>query len=194
MPIQVDVAGRKAAIAEATFRVAARDGLRGVTIRSVAAEMGASTTVITNYLPTRADVLINAIDLLGEEWLTELEGITATSEGEAALRRVMRAAVDWDEAALLSNHFWVAVLASPVRSPEIDEKLTAAANAVHAVLERLAEQCGHPDPSGAADLLFMVAQGVFVSTVESPREWTPHRATAIADAAVDAVVVAAAQT
>ncbi|NIS34535.1 MAG: hypothetical protein GWN79_20030, partial [Actinobacteria bacterium] len=66
-----------------------------------------------------------------------MESITATAEGEAALRRVMRDAVDWDESALLSNHFWVAVLASPARTSEIDERLTGAANAVHAVLEKL---------------------------------------------------------
>jgi AcrR family transcriptional regulator len=51
MPIQVDVPQRRADVADATFQVAARDGLAAVTLRSVAAEMGVSTTTITNYLP-----------------------------------------------------------------------------------------------------------------------------------------------
>ena len=42
MPIQVDLTERRAAIADATVRVAARKGLQAVTIRSVAAELGAS--------------------------------------------------------------------------------------------------------------------------------------------------------
>ncbi len=188
MPIQVDVAQRRADIAEATFQVAARDGLRGVTIRSVAAELGASTTVITNYLPTRADLLLNAVDQLGREWLAELAAVMAESGGEAALRRVMRDAVSWDDAELLRNHFWVGVLASPVRTPEIDARLAEVSNAVRDVLEKLLDQCGHAAPAVAADALFMVAQGVFVSMVEAEDDWPPQRTERLAAAAVDGML------
>ncbi len=188
MPVQVDVAQRRADIAEATFRVAGRDGLRGVTIRAVAAELGASTTIITNYLPTRADLFLNAIDQMAEEWLAELDTIMAASGEEDALRRVLRAAVDWDEAERLRNHFWVAVLASPVRTPEIDARLAEASNAVRDVFEKLVDQCGHPDPVTAADVLFLTAQGVFVSVVESAEDWPPDRVVRAAEAAVNGVL------
>jgi AcrR family transcriptional regulator len=188
MPIQVDVDQRRADVAEATFRVAARDGLRAVTLRSVAAALGASTTVITNYLPSRADLLLNAIDQIGEEWLAELRQITATSHGETALRRVMLDAVTWDDQERLRNHFWVAVLAAPVRTAEIDERLAAGSEAVRAILEGLLTECGHRDPASAADVLFLVAQGVFVSVVEAEDDWPPERARRTAAAAVDAVL------
>lgn len=191
MPIHVDIDQRRAAIAEATFRVAARDGVRGVTIRTVAAELGASTTVITNYLPTRADLLVNAVDQLGREWLEELDEVMAQAGGEAGLRRVMHDAVSWDEAELLRNSFWVGVLAAPVRSAEVDARLADVSNAVRSVLEKLLGECAHPDAAQAADVLFMVAQGVFVSVVEAQDDWPPERTRRLADAAVDGVLAVA---
>jgi AcrR family transcriptional regulator len=189
MPIQVDVEQRRTAIAEATFRVAARDGLGAVTIRSVAAELGASTTVITNYLPTRAELLANAIDRLADEWLAELDDMSTDREPGDALRRVMEAAVSWDDNELLRCQFWVAVLSEPNRTDEVQRQLIEAADSVRLVLEKLCEQCGHPEPAVAADVLFLFAQGAFASIVEAPTRWTADRmrgaaralATAVAD-------------
>lgn len=175
MPIQVDVQQRRTAIAEATFRVAARKGLGAVTIRSVAAELGASTTVITNYLPTRTELLANAIDRLTDEWLAELDALSGGDDPAAALANVMEAAVSWDGDELLRCQFWVAVLSEPDRTADVQQQLIEAAESVRLVLEKLAEQCGHPDPAGAADQLFLFAQGAFVSIVEAPTRWTAER-------------------
>jgi len=187
MPIQVDVGQRRTDIAEATFRVAAHEGLGAVTIRSVAAELGSSTTVITNYLPTRTELLANAIDRLADEWLTELDALSADGDPAEALRRVMEAAVSWDDDELLRCQFWVAVLSEPNRSSEVQRQLIEAAESVRVVLEKLAEQCGHPKPSAAADLLFLFAQGAFASIVEAPTRWTADRLRAAARAMVEAV-------
>ncbi len=54
MPRQVDAAQRKTEIGAAALRIGRTQGLDAVTFRSVAAEMGASsTTVVTHYAPTR---------------------------------------------------------------------------------------------------------------------------------------------
>ncbi len=188
MPIQVDVVQRRRAIAEATFTVAATRGIQAVTLRSVAAEMGTSTTAITNYLPTRADLLVNAVDEMGREWLEELETIRRAARGAEALRRLMRAAVAWDADEYLRCAFWVTLLAEKGRDERIDAHLAAASAQVKGVIEEVLAECGHPDAGTAADLLFLFAQGVFVSIVEAPRAWTPARATAAADLAVEAVL------
>ncbi len=188
MPIQVDVAERRRAIAEATFAVAAREGIQAVTLRSVAAEMGASTTAITNYLPTRADLLVNAVDEMGREWLEELEEIRTETRGSEALRRLMRAAVTWDADEYLRCAFWVTLLAEKGRDERIDAHLTDTSSQVRSAIEQVVAECGHPRPDVAADMLFLVAQGVFVSIVESPTGWPPERVAAAADLAVDAVL------
>jgi len=186
MPIQVDVTQRRADVADATFRVAARDGLAAVTLRSVAAEMGVSTTTITNYLPTRADLLINAVDRMTDEWLAELDAARTGRRPEEALRAVMREAVSWDQDELVRSQFWVAVLAT--QSPQIRRQVGEVEDAVREVLVKLVDECGHPEAEAAADQLFLFAQGSFASIVEAPRRWTPARLRAAANAAVDGVL------
>ncbi len=188
MPIQVDVAQRRADIAEATLRVAARSGLGGVTIRSVAAELGASTTVITNYLPTRADLLANAMEMMADEWIGELDAASADLDPADALGEVMREAVSWDEQERIRNQFWVAVLSEPNRPKAVADQLRAESDAVRHRLAKLVEQCGHSDPNAAADQLFLFAQGAFVSMVETPTKWTPERLGAAATAITESVL------
>jgi AcrR family transcriptional regulator len=188
VPIQVDLAQRRAAIAEATVRVAARGGLQEVTIRSVAAELDASTTTITNYLPTRTALLVNALQQIESLWLEELESELVDDDAEAALRNAMRSAVDWDEDELLRSQFWVAVLAVPQRDAEVERHLIESTTAIRALFSKLVAQCGHSDPDVAADMLVLVAQGAFVSIVETPDQWSRHRLMATADAAVDAIL------
>lgn len=191
MPIHVDVAQRRADIAEATLAVAARAGLGGVTIRSVAAELGASTTVITNYLRTRADLLANAMELLADEWIAELDEASADLDPAEALVQVMCEAVSWDEQERIRNQFWVAVLSEPNRPKAVADQLRAESDAVRDRLAKLVEQCGHPDPAAAADQLFLFAQGAFVSMVETPTRWTPERLHAAAIAITENVLAAA---
>ncbi|NND03766.1 MAG: TetR/AcrR family transcriptional regulator [Acidimicrobiia bacterium] len=188
MPIQVDLETRLSEIAAATLRVAGVGGLRGVTIRSVAAELGASTTVITNYLPTRSSLLVNALRHIESSWLSELEAELVGSTPAQSLRKAMRLAVSWDAEELLRAHFWIAVLAVQQRDEQIQGHLDESNAAFRSVFAKLVDQCGHPDPASAADRLLLITQGAFVSIVETPSEWTNARLIAVADGAVDAVL------
>lgn len=188
MPIQVDVSQRRAEIADATFRVAARDGFAAVTLRSVAAEMGVSTTAITNYLPTRADLLLNAVERMTDEWLTELEAARRDRPPPDALRAVMREAVGWDQDELVRCQFWVAVIGT--ESLPIRRRVGEVEAAVRDVLAKVVDECGHPKAEVAADHLFLLAQGVAASIVEAPGRWPPERLRRVADLAVDGVLAA----
>lgn len=191
MPIHVDLDVRRAEIAAATLRVAASRGLQAVTLRSVAGELGSSTTFITNYLPTRPALLANALRQIESEWLAELESELVGDHPREALRRAMRSAVAWDDEELLRSQFWIAVLAVPQRDAQVSSHLIESTAAVRAVFAKLVDQCGHPAPEAAADLLVLVAQGAFVSIVETPQQWDNQKLQAAADEAVDAVLAAA---
>lgn len=186
MPIQVDVEQRLRDIAQATFEVASELGLGSVTIRSVAARLDSSTTVITNYLPTRTDLLANALDLVNDEWIAELDSAATAVDPAEALREVMRVAVSMDEAELLRSQFWVAVLSEPHRPESVVEKLRSAATAVREKLAGLAAKCGLDD--SAVDPLFLLTQGAFITAVETPRMWDTERLVGAADAFVDALL------
>ncbi|MGW0246417.1 TetR/AcrR family transcriptional regulator [Nocardia goodfellowii] len=61
MPRTVDHTQRRAEVAEAVVRVAARDGLHAVTIRAVAAEAGSSLRFVQYYFPTKSALLIGTL-------------------------------------------------------------------------------------------------------------------------------------
>lgn len=188
MPIHVDSDERRAAIARATLEVAAQGGLSAVTIRSVAARLGASTTFITNYVPTRTALLVNALRQVEEEWLAELEEALAGEDPVLALRAAVRSVVQWDAEEMLRSQFWIAVLAVPDRDSAVEDHLIESTAAARAVFAKLVDQCGHPNPATAADILMLFAQGSFVSIVETPGQWSQRRLREAADAAVDAVL------
>ena len=186
MPIQVDVEQRLRDIAEATIAVASDHGLAGVTIRSVAARLDSSTTVITNYLPSRADLLANALDLVNDEWTDELDSVSAGRSPAEALRAVVRSAMSIDEGERLRSQFWVAVLSEPHRPPSVVAKLRDSAATLRGRLAGLAGSCGLD--AHAVDSLFLLTQGAFITAVETPVMWDTDRLVAAADAFLDSLL------
>lgn len=62
MPKVVDAATRRREIHSAACALAVEAGFAGVTIRAVAARMGASTSVVTHYFPSREELVSSALD------------------------------------------------------------------------------------------------------------------------------------
>ncbi len=55
------------------MHVAEKRGADGVTIRAVAQEMGGSTTLVTNYIPSRTQLIKNAVLHALEGWQEDLD-------------------------------------------------------------------------------------------------------------------------
>jgi AcrR family transcriptional regulator len=66
MPKVVDRDERRRAIAGALLRLAAREGLEAVSIRSVAAESEMSPGAVQKYFPTKEDIILRALELTEE--------------------------------------------------------------------------------------------------------------------------------
>ncbi|WP_156753630.1 TetR/AcrR family transcriptional regulator [Actinokineospora pegani] len=89
MPRVVDHEQRRAGLAAAVVRVAARDGLHAATMRSVAAEAGVSFSLVQYYFDTKAALLRAALDHL------EAEAVRRWADRLAALpERSPRAVVE----------------------------------------------------------------------------------------------------
>jgi len=64
MPARTDHDVRRREVAEAVWAVLARGGFPALSLRSVAAEMGATTGLVTHYFEGRAELVDTALELL----------------------------------------------------------------------------------------------------------------------------------
>lgn len=88
MPARGDHGARRAAVSEAVWRVLAARGFGGLTLRAVAAEMGASTGLLTHYFPSKQELVWHALDVAEERSATRARRIPA-GQGLAALRAAL---------------------------------------------------------------------------------------------------------
>jgi AcrR family transcriptional regulator len=63
-PARGDHDARRRDVSEAVWRVLARHGFGGLTLRAVAAEMDASTGLLTHYFPAKRDLVAHALEIL----------------------------------------------------------------------------------------------------------------------------------
>ncbi len=66
MPARGDHDARRRDVSEAVWRVLAEHGFGGLTLRAVAAEMGASTGLLTHYFPNKRALVAHALDVADE--------------------------------------------------------------------------------------------------------------------------------
>jgi AcrR family transcriptional regulator len=97
MPKIVDWDERRDEILSATWRVIARDGITGATIRAIAKEAGCSRGILGHYFDDKADILGSALvhshRRVGARMAAAAQGLT----GLAALRAIMLEALPLDE-------------------------------------------------------------------------------------------------
>ncbi|MFD4630399.1 TetR/AcrR family transcriptional regulator [Streptomyces sp. NPDC058284] len=185
MPIDVDEVQRRKEIAEATLAVAARDGARAITIRAVAKELGGSTAMVTNYVPTRTALITNAVRAAESRWRSELAARTGELTGPERLRAVVEWNLSTDADDLLLRSLWLEMLTSAGTDPNgVDLTETRESRQEFA---EAAAAAGAPDAALAADILSLLTRGYFVSSVEDPAHWTEERTARVAGAVVRAL-------
>jgi len=89
MPKVVDHLERREELLEAVWRVLARDGLAGATIRAIAQETGWSAGVLAHYFTDKEDILISALRLSHTRIVARWEEKLADLDGLAALRELV---------------------------------------------------------------------------------------------------------
>lgn len=106
MPARVDHASRRRDLAEAVWRVLAAGGFPALSLRAVAAEMGATTGLVTHYFASRDELVDHALELLHERTDASL-GAVDLPPGRASLRaRLLAVLPTTPEGAELSR-IWV---------------------------------------------------------------------------------------
>ena len=117
MPKIVDWEAKRDDILSATWRVIARDGIAGTTIRAIAREANCSLGILSHYFNDKADILGSALVMSHRRVAARMDEAVAGRSGVGALRVVMLEALPLDAQrdleAQIEISFWSRVLSSP---------------------------------------------------------------------------------
>lgn len=182
MPKIVDWDQRRDEILAATWRVIARDGITGATIRAIAKEAGCSRGILGHYFDDKADILGSALLLSHRRVGARMSAAASGQAGLAALRAVMLEALPLDDRrdleAQIEISFWGRALGN-----------AALSELQHSEFERLCARLrGHlQEAAGLGELrddcdldlatheLVVLIDGVSAERVLYPDRVTPQR-------------------
>src|SRR5215469_800542 len=182
MPKIVDWDERRDEILSATWRVIARDGITGATIRAIAREANCSRGILGHYFDDKADILGSALVHSHRRVGARMAAASAGLTGLAGLRVVMLEALPLDERrdleAQIEISFWGRALGNSalreLQHPEFDRLR----NRLRAHLDEarsLGELGDHVDLDLATHQLLVLIDGLSAQRVLYPDRVTPER-------------------
>lgn len=197
VPKVVNSQNRRRSVGEAIHRIAAREGLEGVSVRVVAAEAGLSVGAVQREFRTKDELLRFALDFsiaevadrfsrirIGPESLTFAEG----------MRAVLVDLLPTDDRRRAQARIWAAFYARAAVDQVFAEKLAdldAQARANLAAALGYAREQGELapglDPEVLAELLLVMIDGLWLTCARLPDEDSLDGPRAAIDAAVDLI-------
>ncbi|MFF9126421.1 TetR/AcrR family transcriptional regulator [Streptomyces sp. NPDC014889] len=180
-----DHEARRRDVSEAVWRVLAAHGFGGLTMRAVAAELDATTGLLTHYFPTKRDLVVYALDLL--ERRSDSRRRRTAGKGMSAVRAALLDILPLTGEATVSNRVWVSswdtALADPELSVDYAGKYARSRDKLRdlvAAAQRLGEL-----PAGDAARIAAGAQsfvlGLVVQALFDPEAFPPERQTELLD-------------
>jgi AcrR family transcriptional regulator len=191
MPARGDHDARRREVSAAVWRVLAAGGFGGLTLRAVAAEMGASTGLLTHYFPTKQALLRYSLEVADERTRTRPLR-TASGEGLAALRAALLDVLPLTREARDMNRVWVSSWDAALGDPELSAaQATRYQHWRGRLLPHVTEaiQRGElPEDAGPEDMTATVAafaHGLVVQALFDPARFPPARQIDLLDRFLD---------
>ncbi|GAB4054501.1 TetR/AcrR family transcriptional regulator [Catellatospora paridis] len=182
MPKKVDADERRRTIAEAVFRVIETTGSEAVSLRDVAAEAGVSMGMVQHYFSTKDEMLMFALDHMGERVgrrlqarLAALPDPTPKQVTRAMLTEMLPSTKESRQEAAVSIAFFNRAVATPAYA-------AALRDGYRRLLTLLAAQLP-PHRQHEADTLFFLTQGLLGPVLLG--HFTAEQATALLDTQLD---------
>lgn len=194
MPKLVDHDERRRDIAQAVLRIVARGGVRAADIRSVAAEAGWSTGVITHYYSDKRELLAGALREAAEDVAGRMQSISALKSGLERLMGLLEAGMPLDDeraaTCRIFYHFASEGLSEASFVEEIAGYYTAWRGAVANALTALKEDdlIAAGDPELLAAALVGLTEGLAVQGLFDRRAMPPSRMRMILSTGVDCML------
>ncbi|GAA0965149.1 TetR/AcrR family transcriptional regulator [Actinocorallia libanotica] len=180
-----DHEARRRDVSEAVWQVMAARGFTGLTLRAVAAELGATTGLLTHYFPTKRALVEYALDLLEQRTLSRPR--RDPGKGLAALRDGLLDVLPLTPEAADSSRIWVSSWDAALSDPELS---TGYARKYAASRDRLSERVaaaqelgellpGDPAEIAAGTQAFVL--GLVVQALFAPASFPPRRQVQLLD-------------
>ncbi|MBH5338098.1 TetR family transcriptional regulator [Streptomyces pactum] len=193
-----DHEARRREVSEAVWRVLAAHGFGGLTLRAVAAELGASTGLLTHYFPAKRDLVAHALDLL-EQRSADRPRRTG-GPGLSAVRAALLDILPLTAEATAGNRIWVSswdtALADPAWTEDYAGKYARSReklrDLVAAAQDRGELTGGDPARIAAGAQAFVL--GLVVQALFDPGAFPPDRQVALLDDYLAALTVPPAGT
>lgn len=182
MPRHVDRAQRRRDVTTAAIKLLADRGPGALTFRELARAMGGSITLVTHYYPNRASLLEGITKQLIDDFDTDLAEQQAGLRPSAKLRALLEWMLPLDEAG--RDEELARILLLGARDPELP--LQQFFDAIEAKMrsllrDHLAALIPPNDVEPTVEALRVLVNGVVLSVVEHPSEWTRPRQIAVLD-------------
>ncbi|RPE46903.1 TetR family transcriptional regulator [Streptomyces sp. Ag109_O5-1] len=180
-----DHEARRRDVSAAVWQVMATRGFAGLTLRAVAAELGATTGLLTHYFPTKHALVEYALDLLEQRTVSRPR--RHTGEGMAALRDALLDILPLTPEATDSNRIWVSswdtALSDPALSTDYARKYAKSRDRLTervAAAQELGElPAGNPAQIAAGAQAFIL--GLVVQALFDPEVFPPRRQVELLD-------------
>ncbi|MGW0035511.1 TetR/AcrR family transcriptional regulator [Gordonia sp. NPDC003376] len=189
MPKVVDHEQRRAELLTVVWRVIARDGLDGVTMRSLSAETGWSSGVLQHYFSGKRDIVVSAHRLAYERAGERIEARIRGLRARDALRVALLEALPLDEERLVEARVEVSAWSLAMNDPEflaIREESLQAWRSLLVDIIAAARANGDVHSPMTDDLLahevLALVDAMSVQAVLFPALATPRRQVELADA------------
>jgi AcrR family transcriptional regulator len=188
MPKIVDWDARRDEILAATWRVIARDGIRGATIRAIAREANCSRGILGHYFQDKEDILGSALVLSHRRVGARMTAAAAGLSGLAALREVMLEALPLDDVrdleAQIEISFWGRALGNADLRELQHSEFERFCGRLHGHLREaadLGELSADCDLDLATHQLVVLVDGLSAQRVMYPGRVSPQRQTQMLD-------------
>jgi len=182
MPKIVDWDQRRDEILSATWRVIARDGIAGATIRAIAKEANCSRGILGHYFDDKADILGSALVHSHRRVGARMTQASAGQTGLTALRTVMLEALPLDERrdleAQIEISFWGRALGNASLRDLQHSEFDRLSALLRAHLDEAAQQgelAPGCDPGLATHQLLVLIDGLSAERVLYPDRVTSER-------------------
>lgn len=193
MPVTVDHELRRREVAEAVWRVLAETGFAGLSLRTVAREMGATTGLLTHYFRSKRELVQHALEVVHERTTPRMAAAGAGLGGIEGLRARLRAVlVDDDEASALSR-VWVGFWDLALADAELGSAEAARYERWRERLRPLVEEAvaagalADRDRETIVDVLTAFTHGLVVQALFDPERFPAERQYAVLDELLSAL-------
>ncbi len=125
MPKIVDHDARRQEIADGMWRVLNRDGIQGVTVRSVAGELGVSKGTLRHYFDSQDALIIFALNQSVEHVSAGLETLEGSALDLDSATKILSQVIPTTAARRRQAETWLATLAHVPGSADVARRLAA---------------------------------------------------------------------